>query len=105
MKKYIITEQQVKAQFDEIQKLLERALEAERFISDLARGWSLFSFKAKKINRFISKLIDSDKIVDFEKLHPKFEEHVERSCPECGSSRILQAKDYTQCRMCWNLWK
>jgi len=31
--------------------------------------------------------------------------HVKYSCPECGSSRILEAKDYTQCRMCWNLWK
>jgi hypothetical protein len=75
MKTYIITEQQIKSQFDEIQKLHKRALEAERFISDLARGWSLFSFKAKKINRFISKLIDIDKFVDFEKLHPKFEEY------------------------------
>jgi hypothetical protein len=74
MKTYIITEQQIKSQFDEIQKLLERALEAERFISDMARGWSLFSFKGKKINRFISKLIDNDKIVDFYRLFPKLEE-------------------------------
>jgi len=32
-------------------------------------------------------------------------DHVEHSCPECGSSRILEAKDYTQCRLCWNVWK
>jgi len=75
MKTYIITEEQVKAQFDEIQKLLERALEAERFISDIAMGWNCFSPRNKKANDFILKLIDIDKIVDFEKLHPKFEEH------------------------------
>ena len=73
MKTYTITEQQIQDQYDEIEYLHQRALKAERFISDMARGWSLFSFKAKKINRFISKLIDNDKITDFDRLFPKLE--------------------------------
>jgi cell division protein FtsB len=74
MKTYIITEQQIQDQFDEIEYLHQRALKAERFIADMAKGWSFLSSKGRKANVFISKLIDIDKFVDFEKLHPKLEE-------------------------------
>jgi hypothetical protein len=25
-------------------------------------------------------------------------------CPECSSNRILEHKDYNQCRLCWHTW-